>query len=216
MTIEEEKELIQKIRAEDRQAIESFFVCFYDRIFHVMQVKLGVKTGDAGDCRDLTAQILWETIVGIQNGNYNEDKGRLGQYLYGIVSNSLKNYFKLIKRNPLVSFSDLMLANSKENPEQKLEKDLSLVLHRQKLAEEGEKEMRGFLEEAIESLDEKYQKLIYLKYYRELSYEEISREENIPVAKVRSRLFDARKKLEKFIMNKLNELSNFSAGEDNI
>lgn len=216
MTIEEEKELIQKIRVEDRQAIESFFAYFYERIFHIVQRKLGVKAGDAGDCRDLTAQILWETIAGIQNGNYNEEKGQLGQYLYGIVSNSLKNYFKSIKRNPLVNFSDLMLTNSKEDPEQKLEKDLSLVLHRQKLVEEGEKEMRGFLEEAIESLDEKYQKLIYLKYYRELSYEEISREENIPVAKVRSRLFDARKKLEKFIVKKLNEPSNFSAEEDNI
>lgn len=216
MTIEEEKELIGKIRVEDGQAIESFFVYFYDRAFHIVQRKLGVKSGDTGDCRDLTAQILWETIAGIQNGNYNEEKGRLGQYLYGIVSNSLKNYFKLIKRNPLVNFSDLMIINSKDNPEQKLEKDLSLVLHRQKLAEEGEKEMRGFLEEAIENLEEKYKKLIYLKYYRELSYEEISRKENIPPAKVKSRLFDARKKLEKFIKEKLKDPSNFSTEEDNI
>lgn len=216
MTIEEEKVLIRKIRGRDRETVESFFAYFYGKIFLLVQVKLGVKPSDTGDCRDLTGQILWETIVGIQNGNYSEEKGRLGQYLYGITSNTLKNYFKLIKKNPLVNFSDLMVANSKENPEQKLEKDLSLILHRQKLAEEGEKEMHSIVEEAIQTLEEKYKKLIYLKYYQELSYEEISRKENIPPGKVKSRLFDARKKLEKFIRKKLNEPSNFSTEDDNI
>lgn len=216
MTIEAEKKLIQQIRTGDREAMESFFAYFYGKVFFLVRGKLGVKPGDTGDCRDLSSQILWETIAGIQNGKYDVGKGRIGQYLYGIVNNTLKNYFKLIKKNPLVNFSDLTAASSRDNPEQKLEQDLSLILYRQKLAEEGEKEMRRILEEAIRNLDEKYKKLIYLKYYQELSYEEISRKENIPLAKVKSRLFEARQKLEKFIRKKLNDPSNFSTEEHNI
>ena len=98
MTIAEEKELIEKIRAGDREAIDGFFVHFHERIFLLVKKKLGPKPGDAGDCQDLAAQILWEAIVSIQNGNYNEKKGRVGQYLYGILSNTFKNYFKLIKK----------------------------------------------------------------------------------------------------------------------
>lgn len=216
MMIEEEKELIQKIREGDREAIERFFAYFYEKVFFLIQGKLGIKPGDTGDCRDLTAQILWETLVSIQNGNYDEEKGRLGQYFYGIVKNTLKNYFKSIKKNPLINFSDLMVVNGKENPEQKLEKNLSLITHQQKSVEEREKEMHRILEEAIQNLDEKYKKLIYLKYYQEFSYEEISRKESLPLAKVKSRLFDARKKLEKFIRQKLNEPSNFLTEDDNI
>ncbi len=216
MTIETEKKLIRKIRAGEREAIESFFADYYEKVFLILRGKLGVKGGDAGDRRDLAGQVLWETIVGIQNGKYDEEKGRIGQYLYGIINNTLKNYFKLIKKNPLVNFSDLTAASSRDNPEQRLEQDLSLILYRQKLAEEGEKEMRRIIEEAIRNLEEKYKKLIYLKYYRELSYEEISRKENIPLAKVKSRLFEARQKLEKFIRKKLNDPANFSTKEDNI
>lgn len=216
MTIETEKELIRQIRAGDRKAIESFFAGYYEKVFLIVRGKLGVKGGDAGDCRDLSGQILWETIAGIQTGKYDEEKGRIEQYLYGIINNTLKNYFKLIKKNPLVNFSDLAAAGSRDNPEQRLEQDLSLLLHRQNLAEEGEKEMRRILEEAIRNLEEKYKKLIFLKYYRQLSYQEISRQENIPLAKVKSRLFEARQKLEKFIRKKLNDPANFSTKEDNI
>lgn len=216
MTVEEEKKMIRKIRGREREAIESFFAYYYGKVFFLVQRKLGAKPGGSGDCRDLAAQILWETIVGIQNGNYDEGKGRLGQYLYGIVSNTARNYFKLVKKNPLVSFSDLIATHNRDNPEQKLDRDLSLILHRQKSAEEGEKEMGRILEEAVRNLDEKYKKLIYLKYYQDMSYEEISRKENIPLAKVKSRLFDARKKLEKFIRKKLNDPTNFSTEEHNI
>jgi RNA polymerase sigma-70 factor (ECF subfamily) len=216
MNLEEERELIRKIRGRDREALKRFFAYFYGRIFFIVKEKLGSKPGDREDCRDLSSQISWETIVNIQNGNYDEEKGRLGQYLYGIVNNSCKNYFKLKKKNPQVSFSDLLPAYAKDNSEQELEKDLSLITYQQKLVEEGEKEMRRVLEEAIQNLEEKYKKLIYLKYYQELSYEEISRKENIPVGKVKSRLFEARKKLEKIILKKLNNLSNFSSEEGNI
>lgn len=216
MTVQEEKELVRKIRAGDRAAIESFFAAFYGRVSLLVQGKLGAKPGDTGDCRDLTGQILWETIVNIQNGNYDEEKGRLGQYLYGVAANTFKNYFKSIKKNPLVNFSALMVAGDSDNPEQKLENDLSLLIHRQNLAEEEEKKMRKLLEEAIRKLEKKYKKLVYLKYYQELSYEEISRKEHITAAKVRSRLFEARKKLEKFILKKLADPSNFSTEDDNI
>ncbi|MGH4124841.1 MAG: RNA polymerase sigma factor [Clostridium sp.] len=47
----------------------------------------------------------------------------------------------------------------------------------------------------INSLSYKYKVLIILKYIQNLSYKEISKELNIPISKVESRLFTARKKL---------------------
>ena len=51
----------------------------------------------------------------------------------------------------------------------------------------------------IEKLDEKYRMLIKLRYYDELSYEEISQQLNIPLGTVKAQLFRAKELLSKML-----------------
>jgi RNA polymerase sigma-70 factor (ECF subfamily) len=58
-------------------------------------------------------------------------------------------------------------------------------------------ELTNNVNAAVNRLDEKYRTLIVLKHYQDLSYDEISDILNIPVGKVKSRLYIAREYLRK-------------------
>jgi len=63
-------------------------------------------------------------------------------------------------------------------------------------AEEIEKrELMLKIKKSIDQLDDKYKTLIILKHYQELSYDEMSEVLNIPIGKVKSRLYTAREYL---------------------
>ena len=53
----------------------------------------------------------------------------------------------------------------------------------------------------ISKLDDKYRHLIELRYYQELSYEEIAKELNIPLGTVKAQLFRAKELLYKMMEN---------------
>lgn len=60
-----------------------------------------------------------------------------------------------------------------------------------------EKETKSSLEEAIQALDEIEQKIIYLRFYEDESYQEISKQTGISTRKVQSRLNKALRKMSK-------------------
>ena len=57
------------------------------------------------------------------------------------------------------------------------------------------RELRSYLHQAIEQLDENYRLLISLRYQNELSYEEIATMLNLPLGTVKTGLFRAREQL---------------------
>jgi RNA polymerase sigma-70 factor (ECF subfamily) len=57
------------------------------------------------------------------------------------------------------------------------------------------RELRSYLHQAIDQLDEKYRLLISLRYQNELSYEEIASMLNLPLGTVKTGLFRAREQL---------------------
>lgn len=60
-----------------------------------------------------------------------------------------------------------------------------------------QEEIATKVQKAINELDDKYKSLIVLKHYQELSYEEISEITDLPIGKVKSRLYIARENLRK-------------------
>ena len=48
------------------------------------------------------------------------------------------------------------------------------------------------MREMVEKLSEPYQSLITMRYFKELSYEEIAQEKDIPLGTVKAQLFRAR------------------------
>lgn len=60
-------------------------------------------------------------------------------------------------------------------------------------------EERRDVKRQVESLRPEHRQVIYLKYYREMSYEEISSALGVPVGTVKSRLFHARQEIKKLL-----------------
>jgi len=56
-------------------------------------------------------------------------------------------------------------------------------------------EISAIVNKAINTLDDKYKSLIILKHFQELSYEEIAEITDLPICKVKSRLYIARENL---------------------
>lgn len=57
------------------------------------------------------------------------------------------------------------------------------------------KQRQEYLKKAIERLPLKYQKLVELRYFKELSYEEVAKELELPLGTVKAQLFRARELL---------------------
>jgi RNA polymerase sigma-70 factor (ECF subfamily) len=68
------------------------------------------------------------------------------------------------------------------------------------------RELRLYLHQAIDELDENYRLLISLRYQNELSYEEISGTLNLPLGTVKTGLFRAKEQLRRALL-KYQELS---------
>ena len=60
---------------------------------------------------------------------------------------------------------------------------------------------KRYLNMAIERLPEKYRTLVELRYFRELSYEEVATELSIPLGTVKAQLFRARELLNQELKN---------------
>ncbi len=216
MTIQEEQALVRRIRNGDPAAVEQFISLFYQRIYRIVFQRLGATPANTEDCQDLTSEIAWDCIAKIQSGGYDPNRGRLAPYIHGIINNSCKNFFKAKKRKRFSAFSDYRGQGPGGSGQQEIEQRLSLLYYQREQEVMQSKEMAAAMEQALQELDEKYRKLIYLKYYLNLSYEEISQRENLTVKMVKSRLFDARRKLEKILPQKLDSLSNFPSRSSNL
>jgi RNA polymerase sigma-70 factor (ECF subfamily) len=57
------------------------------------------------------------------------------------------------------------------------------------------------MKDVVEKLKPRYRRLVELRYYQELSYEEISEELNLPLGTVKAQLFRAREFLYQIMKN---------------
>ena len=58
------------------------------------------------------------------------------------------------------------------------------------------------MREIVDNLKPRYRELVVLRYFREFSYDEISKETELPLGTVKAQLFRAREQLYKLMHNK--------------
>ena len=58
------------------------------------------------------------------------------------------------------------------------------------------------MREIVEHLKPRYKNLIVLRYFRELSYDEIAKETELPIGTVKAQLYRAREQLYNLMQNK--------------
>ncbi|GBF49645.1 RNA polymerase sigma subunit [Leptospira ryugenii] len=177
---EKEKILLQKIKAGDPQAYMTLVSPFRERLFRkaVSMVK------DADDAEDIVQDALISGYRSIQN--FRAEAG-VYTWLYRIVVNKSKDLLSKKKRGrekPMDDTGDNQFVDEREGYEKKLE-----------LSEES-----AYLMEKIAQLEDSYKQVLELRYFENLSYNEIAEIMECNVGTVKSRLFKAKEFLKHLIL----------------
>jgi RNA polymerase sigma-70 factor (ECF subfamily) len=157
----------------------SAFETLYDQYKKLVFKTAFLMTGQKEEAED----ILQEVFVSVwkSRATYNPEKGKITTWLHAITVNHCSTRKR--KSQPMLSLDenipDLLEMNSQENPEQafmsKQEYEAVLV--------------------TLNKLDSKHRVVLVLRYFNELSYDEISHVVGIPLGTVKSRINQALKYL---------------------
>jgi len=113
-----------------------------------------------------------------------QDHSKLEAWLCRMAMNSARDVIRRQARNTYyLETQEVNQDNQQISPENSF------------LAEED----RNMIKQKINCLNRSYRQILYLKYYRDMSCEEISIVLTLPVGTVKSRLFHARQKIRKLI-----------------
>jgi RNA polymerase sigma-70 factor (ECF subfamily) len=148
---------------------------------------------EKSDIEDLVQEAFIKAFNSLKN--YNQEFA-FSTWIYRIAINNTIDYLRKRKLNTFSIDSDETDDEEKpkfEIPDTTYSADANIILEqRQKI-----------INDAINSLPEKYKKIIELRHKEELSYEEISEILNLPIGTVKAHLFRARELLNKYLKNKL-------------
>lgn len=175
MSEKDDNELVYEVI---RGSISSFEVLIdrYQKTIFNMVLKM---VGDVETAKDITQDVFVKVFEKMGSFNF---KYRFFSWIYRIALNQTLNYLKSNPRKEELKKAEALPAD--ENGEQRTERG-SLLLH-----------------QGLRELPADYRVLLLLKYFCSMSYEEISETMEIPVKKVRSRLFMAREQLNKVMVAK--------------
>src|SRR4030042_3294402 len=164
MNRQTDEELVRMVQEGDIIAFETLVRRYQQRLF--VFVNRFVRSDK--DSEEIIQDSLVKLYVNI--GAVDTEK-RLSSYLFGIAKNTA--YTLLRKRGfPAIPFDDV----------EEIETDARIY---EKLVQ---KENNETVRKALSSIDHKYRKILKLYYFDDLSYEEISERESLPLNTVRTRL----------------------------
>lgn len=185
---EEDRILVANAKKGDNKAFESLLKKYRKSVYYML-LKM-VKNAD--DAEDLTQEAFAKAFNSIEKF---DSKYAFSTWLFRIATNNCIDFIRK-KRVQTVSIdqpvegddgSNMRFDVKDENPDpnQKVQK----------------KQRQHYLNMAIERLPEKYRVLVELRYFRELSYEEVAQELQIPLGTVKAQLFRARELLNQELKN---------------
>jgi RNA polymerase sigma-70 factor (ECF subfamily) len=178
-------ELVQKALLGDEKAFARLLSRYKETIYFMLLKMLNNRS----DAEDLTLEAFGKAF---KNLHQYSPTYAFSTWLFKIASNNCIDFLRK-KKGVLISLesdseqgevSETLRLKSKElNPEEKLiRKQKAILLHK-----------------VVRRLKPHYQTLVELRYFNELSYEEIAKELNLPLGTVKAQLFRARQMLFKLI-----------------
>lgn len=177
MTYHDQK-LVLLALEEDNIAFEHLFNRYRDSI---RQMYMQKTFGNVDDTNDL----LQETFVKVYLNMHRYDSSyTFGQWLYTIARNTFIDYIR--KRKDVIPIDSVNISDdihTSQNPE---ERYIGV-------------QQRGQIERFLMNMTPKYRVLIELRFFRELTYEEISIELKLPMGTVKTQIHRAREQLCRFI-----------------
>ncbi len=177
--------LVQKALSGDEKAFARLLSRYKDTIYFMLLKMLNNRS----DAEDLTLEAFGKAF---KNLHQYSPTYAFSTWLFKIASNNCIDFLRK-KKGIIISLesdsekgeiSETLRLKSKElDPEEKLiRKQKAILLHK-----------------VVRRLKPHYQSLVELRYFNELSYEEIAKELNLPLGTVKAQLFRARQMLFKLI-----------------
>jgi len=172
----------------DQKAYAELMARYKDSIYYML-LKM---VNNRDDAEDLTIEAFGKAFRNIRQ--YTPDYA-FSTWLFKIATNNCIDFIRKkrkmmlsIDRGPGTDDGDEMTIEIRsEGPD-----PVDVVMRDQKSA---------VMRELVEKLKPRYRRLVELRYYQELSYEEISEELNLPLGTVKAQLFRAREFLYQIMKN---------------
>jgi RNA polymerase sigma factor (sigma-70 family) len=175
----EDYELVRQAMAGDQQSYSALMDRYRSAIFHTI-IKI---VGNKDDAEDLTIEAFGKAFAKL---NTYTPKYAFSTWLFRIATNNSIDYIRK-KRLNLHSIDEAMSHESGSEFSESLHSDTldpeELFIQSQKL-----KLMRTVLSQ----LDHKYRLMVELRFFEEMSYEEIAEELEMPMGTVKAQLFRAK------------------------
>jgi len=178
-------ELVQKALKGDEKAFARLLSRYKDTIYFMLIKMLNNRS----DAEDLTLEAFGKAF---KNLHQYSPTYAFSTWLFKIASNNCIDFLRKKKgviisietENEQLEINESAKLKSKDlNPEERLIRKQKAIL----------------LRKVVRRLKPHYQTLVELRYFNEMSYEEISKELNLPLGTVKAQLFRARQMLFKLI-----------------
>ena len=181
-------ELVERAKAGDQKAYAKLLARYRDSIYFMLLKMVGSKI----DAEDLTIESFGKAFrnIGLYSTNY-----AFSTWLFKIASNNGIDFLRR-KRGKLVSIDQeaddkedgakpITVCDENPDPSESLVKSQTIETVRA----------------VVDKLKPRYKTLVELRYFKELSYEEIAEQLNMPIGTVKAQLFRSRELLYNILKN---------------
>jgi RNA polymerase sigma-70 factor (ECF subfamily) len=172
------KKAVEKWQTGDIKAFEALFLEFKGMVFK----NAALITGNKAEAEDVLQEVFIK--VWRSRNDFNPQKGKFVTWLYRITLNQcISNYRK--KRFDSLPLDENLLPFADSITNNPLEEDLINKMEYEKLVKE------------LSKMANKHKHVLVLRYFNDLSYNEIAEILEIPLGTVKSRIYTASKFLRK-------------------
>jgi len=172
-------ELVQRATQGDQQAYAALMERYRDSIFHLIN-KMVFSSDDADD---LTIEAFGKAF---QRLDQYTPAFAFSTWLFKLASNHTIDFIRKKRLNALSLDRGFVGEDGDTMEIHVRDEELDPVEALQK------KERIARMREVVSALKPRYRRLVELRYFEELSYEEISQELNLPLGTIKAQLFRAR------------------------
>ncbi len=174
----DEKDLVREALAGSHEACKELVELYQDRLFRLM----GRFTRDPQEREDLVQEVFLKVFRHL--GKFKFDSA-LYTWIYRVAVNAASDYLAARKRRPMVLLEDMQVVERGPSSRKEPSGPAKALLA---------SEVREVTRRVLARLPEKFRKVLILREYEDLSYQEMAQVLGISIGTVESRLFRARKK----------------------
>jgi len=174
------KDLVLKAQNKDREAFAELFDLYYDKILNY----IFRRTLDVDYSKDITSNVFLKVLKNLDNFEWKSGPFSFTAWIFRIAGNEINQYFRQQNRYKIGLTFDLGDdSKAVEELEKKIDNDQYLMV----------------LNKAIKQLKPVYQEIINLRYFEDLSFEEISEVLNKNESTIRVYSKRAKEELERIL-----------------